>query len=216
MIERLEAELRDVDPAALDDRGRIAYWLNAYNLSLLGALAERPRSGRLIRHRRLFSTATHSVGGRDYSLDVIEHGLLRGNRRPPYGLRRLLRPGDPRLAAAPGRFDPRIHFALNCGARSCPPVRVYTETVDSELEEATRGYLAAESDLDRDRGTLSLPGLIRFYLGDFGGRGGAVEFAAAHLGAEDGAWIAEHASDVRVRFARFDWRMEKPAALAAG
>lgn len=211
-IGRLDAELRGVDPIALDGGGRLAYWLNAYNLTLLTALAERPRSGRLIRHRRLFRTAHHSVGGLDYSLDLIEHGLLRGNRRPPYGVRRLLRRDDRRLEAAPPGLDPRIHFALNCGARSCPPVRVFSRDVDSELEAASRAYLAAESELDRDRNALSLPGLMRFYLGDFGGRRGAVEFAAAHL--DGGAWISDHADLLKVRFARFDWRMEERAIAA--
>ena len=34
---------------------------------------------------------------------------------------------DPRLKVALKVLDPRIHFALNCGAKSCPPIRVYTE-----------------------------------------------------------------------------------------
>ena len=34
---------------------------------------------------------------------------------------------DPRSKVALSELDPRIHFALNCGARSCPPIRVYTE-----------------------------------------------------------------------------------------
>ena len=102
-MEELATRVRGVDPVELDDDGRTTYWLNAYNLTLLRALAERPRSGRAWRHRSLFSRSVHSVGGLDYSLDVIEHGLLRGNRRPPYWPRRLLSPDDPRLLAAPSK-----------------------------------------------------------------------------------------------------------------
>jgi hypothetical protein len=211
LLQRLDGRLRGVDPLQLEDEARIAYWLNAYNRTLLLELSARPRSGHLLRHRRLFRRAAHTVGGLDYSLDVIEHGLLRRNRRPPFSARRLLRPGDPRLQAAPAMLDPRIHFALNCGARSCPPVRVYTDAVDSELEASARTYLAAESELDRPTATLTLPGLMRLYRGDFEGREGVLAFAVAHLG-EDREWLAEHARELNLRFARFDWRIEEPAA----
>lgn len=190
------------------DEARRAYWLNAYNSTLQAALAERPRKGHLFRHRRLFRTSAHRAGGLDYSLDVIEHGLLRGNKRPPYGLRPLLRRGDRRLAAAPSTPDPRIHFALNCGARSCPPVRTYTAAgVERELADATRSYIRAESSLDREQGTLELPGVVRYYRSDFGGEAELIELAAEHLGEDDGAWIRAHAGELRLGFARFDWRM---------
>ena len=49
------------------------------------------------------------------------------NKKPPGSLRRQFKRTDPRLKnAIPRRdFDPRIHFALVCGAKSCPPIRVY-------------------------------------------------------------------------------------------
>ena len=40
---------------------------------------------------------------------------------------------DPRHQVALSSLDPRIHFALNCGARSCPPICVYTEDRSSLL-----------------------------------------------------------------------------------
>jgi uncharacterized protein DUF547 len=161
----------------------------------------------------MFRRATHRVGGLDYSLDVIEHGLLRGNRRPPYGLRRLLSPSDPRLEAAPSEADPRIHFALNCGARSCPPIRIYTDAVDSELDGASRAYLAAETELDPESGAVTLPGLMKLYRADFGGRDGVLAFAIGHLPEETSAAVRRSGPE-RVRYSRFDWGMEKPAVLA--
>ena len=59
-----------------------------------------------------------------FSLSDLEHGLLRGNKRPPGRLSKLWGKDDPRfpLAKALTPMDPRIHFALVCGARGCPPV----------------------------------------------------------------------------------------------
>lgn len=160
-------------------------------------LAARPRTGHLFRHRRLFRTTGRDVDGLWLTPDVIEHGLLRGNRRPPYGLRPLLGRDDPRLALAPERPDPRIHFALNCGARSCPPVReYYGDRVDEQLEDATRAYLVAESVVDRARGEVRLPYLMRLYRADFAD---PRAFAAARLG--------EDLSGLRLRYGGYDWTL---------
>ena len=51
-------------------------------------------------------------------------------------------------------LDPRIHFALNCGAKSCPPIRVYSPpNLDSQLNRAAASFLCAdegEITLERD------------------------------------------------------------------
>jgi hypothetical protein len=208
LVDQLEAATRDVDPFTLEaDTARTAYWINAYNLTLLRELAIRPRRGWLPAHRRLFRAEAHLAGGHSFSLDQIEHGLLRGNRRPPFALRRTLAPGDPRLGAAPEQPDPRVHFALNCGARSCPPVRVYSNDVEAELEHVTRAYLSAETDSDPTRRTLVLPGLMKLYRRDFGESDAMVRFAVAHL--PDSDWIEEAGDALRLRFSRFDWRMAR-------
>ena len=192
----------------MDDEAELAYWLNAYNSTLRDALAERPRSGHLFRHRRLFRRATHTRDGLEFTLDEIEHGLLRGNRRPPYGLRRLLRRGDPKLEFAPSPPDPRIHFALNCGARSCPPVREYTsEGVDRELEAATLSYMEGESSLDREAGLLTLPGVVKLYRSDFGPDRELAGLAARALGGSDAEWIAAHPDELEIDYAPFDWQL---------
>ncbi|HYI35979.1 MAG TPA: DUF547 domain-containing protein [Thermoleophilaceae bacterium] len=191
--------LGEVDPLALaSQEARVAFWLNVYNALLRGELAERPRTGNLIRHRRLFRSAGWLVGEHRYTLDQIEHGLLRRNARPPYALRSLLRAGDPRLSAAPPAVDPRVHFALNCGARSCPVVRPYDATgLDAALEAATADYVRRESEVAGGR--VLLPGLCRLYRSDFGGDAALRALAARHLDAT--------VPPGRLRFTRFDWTL---------
>ncbi len=203
---------RPSTPPALAEAERTAFWINLYNAALLHELCRRPRSGTLIRHRSLFRRCGYRVGGEEYTLDVIEHGLLRTNRRPPYGLRPLLRGGDPRLKAAPGRLDPRVHFALNCGARSCPPLRSYSaERLGEELESARRAYLAAEAGLDRERATLTLPGLVKLYRRDFGPVADQIDLVRDVLAPADAGWLRENRERLRVRYGRFDWTMAAPA-----
>ena len=207
-LDGLATALGELAPGGIPgDDARIAFWVNAYNALVLHELARRPRTGNLLRHRGLFREAVYEVDGLRYSLDVIEHGLLRLNARPPLRLRRTLRLRDPRRAAGPSRLDPRIHFALNCAAASCPPVRSYSaDGLDAELDVATRSYLEAETTIDRGRGRVTLPYLMKLYRRDFGGTAGQIRFAAAHLSAADASWLRDpDAFDGRVEYGPYDW-----------
>ena len=215
-LDQLTRRLLGVDPAAIDgDGARLAFWINLYNALLLHRLCRRPIRGSVLWQPRLFSTVAYRVGGEPYTLNLIEHGVLRRNRRPPYRLRRPLREGDPRLAAAPAALDPRVHFALNCGARSCPPIHLYEPgAIEEQLELATRAYVRAETAVDRERGRVVLPRLMRLYRADFGDRDAQLELAARHIAAVR-EWREERAEPPRVRYGRFDWTAAQSAAHAA-
>lgn len=77
--------------------------------------------------------------------DDIEHGILRSNAVAPASIGALLKlpflahpqfkKGDPRRGYAVSPLDPRIHFALVCGAKSCPPIKLYTpDNLDEGLQ----------------------------------------------------------------------------------
>ena len=202
--------LDGLDPTSISaDEARIAFWINLYNALLLDELARRPRQGSLLRHRAILSSARLRVGGLDYSLDAIEHGVLRRNARLPYRPSRALRRGDPRANAAPSRLDPRIHFALDCGAVSCPQIAPYEAVaLDRDLEAATSAYIRAETVLDRERGRVELPYLMRLYRRDFGSRAEAIALAARHLEPGDGAWLLAR-DRVRVAYRPFDGKLER-------
>jgi len=59
-----------------------------------------------------------------------------------------LLPGDHRLRNAVVVWDPRIHFALVRGARSCPPLQVYhPESLEESLNAATREFCSRHVDV---------------------------------------------------------------------
>ena len=85
------------------------------------------------------TSACFTFAGQQYSCDDIENGVLRANRKPVVALGPLFGPRDPRLACVMPEVDQRLHFALNCGASSCPAVKYYTaENVDDELTLAAQ------------------------------------------------------------------------------
>jgi hypothetical protein len=118
---------------------RFAFWINVYNaLALHGAVALDVRRS-VWRVWNFFGRVSYRVGPHVLSLDEIEHGILRGNRRralPPWA---PFGTWDARRALVIDPVDPRIHFAINCGAASCPPVGIYhAGAIDAQLRVATR------------------------------------------------------------------------------
>lgn len=203
MLGDLSGQLHGVDPAGVpDDGSRAAFWINVYNALVTHALILSPARGSVWRQLGLFGRTAYAVGDATYTPNEIEHGLLRGNRRAPLHLRSPLRGTDPRLRVAPGSSDPRIHFALNCGARSCPPIRHYeADPLDEQLEIATRSYLSQETEVS-PKG-ITLPGLMRLYRSDFGSKQEAARFAAERLDEVNDR--LRKPGRVRINYNRFDW-----------
>ncbi|MFC7133060.1 MULTISPECIES: DUF547 domain-containing protein [Salinibaculum] len=193
--ELLVAYRTDADPepylsalAAFDDAAlaevrtdratALAFWCNLYNAGTQHLLAT--RSGLYEsrwRSLRFFSVPAVTVAGHALSLDDIEHGILR--RRSKYGLGYLPRlvPDTFELRYRLADLDPRVHFALNCGAASCPAIRAYTpDAIDDQLDLATETYLDATVEYDPDADAVRVPRLFRWHPGDFGGRRGTREF----------------------------------------
>lgn len=192
-----EASHSSLETVREDRRHGLAFWLNVYNAAAQLLLEARPE---LFDSRwRFFRTPAVTVAGTELSLDDIEHGLLRG-RRSKYGLGYL-----PRLSAAglPETYrlepDPRIHFALNCGAANCPAVLAYgAETIDETLDRATKDQLDRTVVYDAERDRVRLPRVCLWFVGDFGGRSGLRSFLRAFEQIPPGASPA-------LRFQSYDW-----------
>ncbi len=191
--DEIAARLADFDSetlaATLDtDGARNAFWVNIYNATTQRALADDP--DRYERRRTFFSTPLVTVAGRELSLNDIEHGVLRRSHSM-FTLGYVRTPGPLRdgfvETHAPSERDPRIHFALNCAAGSCPPIAAYTrDDIDSQLDRATRGYLDRHVSYDPDArgrfgglggsGRVLVPRVMLWFRGDFGGRSGILRF----------------------------------------
>ena len=123
---------------------RTAFFINVYNAMVVHVTAAVGPFDGFFDQLTLFGRYSYDIGGHAYSCDDIEHGVLRGNRpgaaslgalignlklsRGPFG------PTDPRRYHVCVPMDPRVHFALVCGARSCPPIRTYAAASTDALE----------------------------------------------------------------------------------
>jgi len=188
--------------------GRKAFFLNIYNsLTLHGMVQQAAIKGALTAPKEVpdfWSITCYNIGGLVYSLDDIEHGVLRANKGHPAANKAQFSNDDPRCNLALQHLDPRIHFALNCGAKSCPPIRIYKEDrLDSQLDKASRSFLQQEVNVTpgQQETAVETSRLLLWYGRDFGSTDRAViEWLAAALkGDEIGSQLGEALEKVAYR-----------------
>jgi hypothetical protein len=193
--------LADTSPDELDALGpdeRLAFWLNVYNAATGAALLADPE--RFEDRRQFFGKSIVTVAGTDLSLDQIEHGILRGSQWK-YGLGYVPNPFPPAFVRRHRVADPdaRVHFALNCGAASCPAVAAYDAAdVDDQLDRAAASYLRSETVVED--GTARVPRLLLWYRGDFGGRSGIRTLLREH-------GVIDPDATPRIRYREYDWSL---------
>ena len=204
-LPRYLAQLAATDPATLpNDRERLAFWLNAYNAYTLDLVVKKqPKrsitqigTGGLVLGSVLKTTAWDIpiavVGGRKYTLNEIEHEVIRAKFK-----------------------DARAHFALNCASGSCPVLRTEAyeaDDLDEQLDDQGRQFLAdsTKNSFDLATKTAHLSSIFKWYQGDFGASDAQALLAAAKFAppgirnaieADPKAW--------KVKFLAYDWSLNE-------
>lgn len=129
---------------------KMAYWINAYNAFTIKLITDHyPVKSIMDIHKgKPWDVKWIQLGGAAYSLNQIENEIL----RPQYQ-------------------DARIHFALNCAARSCPPLynRAYTASnLERSLDQRTRQFINDQNFNKIEASQVSVSKIFEWYSGDFG------------------------------------------------
>lgn len=105
----------------LSKNEKLAYWINAYNVLTIDLITREGESNSIKNLGGTFTSPWKKhkwvIAGKAYTLDDIEHKIIR-----PLG-------------------DARIHFAINCAAKSCPDLRTEAYRADrlnAQLEDQTK------------------------------------------------------------------------------
>ena len=167
---------------------RIAFWINAYNVFTLKAIADRYPVRSIRQIRGVWTGLRFRAASRELTLDDIEHRILR-----------------------PEFKDARVHFAINCASVSCPALReepYVAARLDAQLDEAARRYLASPLGLQVRGHTLHVSSIFKWYGDDFAPAG--IPGTIATYGPPAAQQIAR-SPDVRLRFLRYDWSLNDTA-----
>jgi hypothetical protein len=179
------------DPNRWSEAEQLAYWINAYNAFTVKLIADNyPVKSIEDLHPTLnipmLNTVWHKkffkIGGRESSLDEIEHKILRKQFE-----------------------EPRIHFAIVCASFSCPPLRreAYTAAaLNRQLEEQARRFIndPGRNKIGTDKAELSK--IFSWFEGDFTKRGSLVAFLNRYAS-------PPLAPNAKIRYMEYDWRLNE-------
>ena len=210
----LSFSLRDMDLGLLKTKmEQLAFWINLYNVIIIHGVIALGIKDSVKEVRNFFRRIQYRIGDMFFSPHDIEHGILRGNSRPPNSILKLFRGADKRLGYIIKPLDPRVHFALVCASSSCPPIGVYTaENLDSELDLAASTFLNAEGlRINREENRLWISRIFRWYDADFGkSQAERLKFIARFLNSrEDREFLEKNAETVKVIYQDYDWRLNR-------
>lgn len=180
-------QLALLDPATLSEVEAKALWINAYNILAVKMVVDhwplesiRDAGGRLF--GRVWTRPAGQIGGQTYTLDQIEHEILR-----PLG-------------------DPRIHAAIVCASVSCPDLarKPFTAShLDDQLDQAMMDFLANPTKGLRVEGSTVWTSSIFDWFGEDFEASGGVLVNLRRFGPADLRWPPEP----RVRYLEYDWSL---------
>lgn len=128
---------------------QMAYWINAYNAFTIKLIVENYPVAQITQldGGKPWDKQWIKLGEKTYSLNDIEHKIL----RPQFN-------------------DPRIHFAVNCAAKSCPPVlnRAWTaKNLNTNFEKQTKSFINGPENEIKSK-SVKLSKIFEWYREDFG------------------------------------------------
>ena len=204
-LEEYIAQLKSANPDSIaDNKSRLAFWINAYNAYTLKAICARYpvksinelHSGGLV----LGTVFNTTVWDKDFviihqkltTLNNIEHKIIR-----------------------PVFKDPRIHFALVCAAKSCPPLRSEAyegSKLEEQLDDQARIFLrdAQQNRFDAKQKKAYLSRILDWYGGDFGkNKAELMLYLAQYLSADTADAIRTDVKKWEVKHNDYDWSLNE-------
>ena len=182
--------LEEVDSKILSRNEQFAFYVNAYNAwTIKLILSGYPGIKSIKDLGSLFKSPWKKkicrIDDKIITLDDIEHNILR-----------------PRFK------DPRVHFAINCAAKSCPPVRSEPYRggeLDQQLDEMTRAFIN-ELESNRLEGhTLYVSSIFKWFAEDF--NKDIVGFFLKYAKGDLKEQLEANKEKIRVKYLDYDWSL---------
>ncbi|MFS4467992.1 DUF547 domain-containing protein [Maribacter sp. 2210JD10-5] len=193
--------VKELDKALDSNEKRLAFWVNVYNAYIQVILKENPE---LYNDRgSFFKKEQIPIAGETVSFAKIEHGIVRKSQWE-YGLGKIRKwfPNKYERKLRVDKRDYRIHFALNCGAKDCPPVAIYKwERLDEQFEEGTKRYLERTTTYDKEKREVAVTSLFSWFRGDFGCKRGVKKILKKN-------GLIPTTKDIDITYKNYDWTLD--------
>ena len=194
------ATLSRVNPRQRASRNAgLAFWINAYNaVTVHGILREYPTTSIRNHTAKLFGYNIWKdlqlyVGGKPYSLEYIEHQILRRSK------------------------EPRIHFAIVCASIGCPRLlneAYVADRIDQQLEANARDFFRRSKNFryDASNRRIYLSSILKWFATDFGSDQAAQLRRIAPWFPTREAQSAAQANRVTLQYLDYNWNLNDQSA----
>jgi hypothetical protein len=155
-LEQLYRKVGNADLTSSTELEKKAFFMNAYNIIVIYWVTKHYPLKSPLDNSGFFSKVKHKVAGEEMTLDALEHlKLLRTFK------------------------DARIHFALACAAKSCPPLASFAFTPEKIEQQLTdRAVLSLNNDswlkVDKSAKKVELSKIFEWFSKDFTANGMSV------------------------------------------
>ena len=198
-LDELRRQMAQVDPQALPKNDQLAYWINLYNISVVNVVVEnypvasiRDISTDFIAHLNVFKKDYVQTKKGPMSLNDVENEKIRNHF-----------------------MDARIHFAINCAAKSCPPIRTepFTcEQISNQLVDQVRLVLNGPKGVHMEKSggelVLHTTKIMDWFADDFEKwSAGRVKFIAHYVTPDKRRQIEAAGNQVNLKFDDYDWKL---------
>jgi len=193
------AFLDAADPLKLSTDEQLALYINAYNSYTVKLILDHFEDGQPVSSIKKiggFFTGPWKikfcrVGGEVYSLDNIEHDIIR-----------------------PLFKEPRIHFAVNCASKSCPPLisEAYeADILELQLNANTIAFVNNAKFNYVEGSNLYISKIFTWFAEDFDND--PLGFIAQYAKSDFKESLAKLGSSVNLNYLDYDWSLNSRAAL---
>ncbi|HEY1582117.1 MAG TPA: DUF547 domain-containing protein [Chthoniobacterales bacterium] len=171
--------------SGLSKKEQLAFYLNAYNGWILNeALGKYPTRSVKDLLFTFFTSPRITVGAEKMSFNHLEKDII----RPKFG-------------------EPRVHFALNCASRSCPPLSQEAFTagwLDAQLEKLAVAFVNSPKGVNYmpQKKTAALSAIFNWYKDDFHSVGGPLAFINQRRN-------PPLPNDVEITYQDYDWSLNE-------
>ena len=192
LLDRYLEVLSRTPVSRLSRNDQFAFYINAYNASTIKlVLTKYPGINSIKEIGSFFSNAWNKdfilLEGRTVSLDYIEHQILR-----------------------PVFKDPRVHFAINCASKSCPPLRDEPYDggrLENQLNDQAKSFINNTKNTFIKQDTLFVSRIFKWFEDDFSNN--PLMFIRQYASEELKQSLDRNAGSLKLSFLDYDWSLNR-------
>jgi hypothetical protein len=192
------------------DESKLSFWINIYNALVVHGIIELGVKNSVNEISHFFEKVSYKIGDYIFSLDDIEHGILRCNVKKHFFSSKPFSSSDYRSNFIVSKLDPRIHFTLVCGSKSCPPIGTYQEEkIHQQLDLAASSFINGEDIfLIKEDFKLKVSKIFKWYGKDFGNKLELIDFISKYRkNSSEKEFLTKNKSSIKLSYFDYDWNL---------